>query len=477
MSAKQFQKSFKGNNTPHLIETDVMVIIRSADERTESVCRKLIQEQGVPISNILTIKDAPFSATLRKSLETGIERGLPWTLCIDADVLLRPGSISNLLRRAKQQPDSVCEIQGHVLDKFFGGPRPAGNHLYRTSLLPLAVKCIPPEGESIRPETHALNTMKAHGFPWISFPDIVGLHDYEQYHRDIFRKAFVQAHKHQHLCELFLSIWRKHAFADPDYIIALKGFAKGVEHCGGVLIDVRQKEYRDLFAELNIREKSDIPPDIVSSDFIEKIIDNWTEPELHTVYGIAGSSRESQQEVFELRRVTDEACMEVSRLKCAFTNKVKELKQQLKSTKYDRSVARRCGTILAGELLKNRFSAISSKHKRIALFPAGKHTEWLLSILPPSTRKHIIVFDDKQPSSSAFPEVPAHCTKDMESTTFDVVILSTDLPAPGLRARAKELFGSRLIDLYEGMPPGPYCEKEVIHDEAPPSCGITPASD
>ena len=72
------------------------VIIRSAGERTEQLCRKLIIEQGVSPENLVAIKEVPFSAALKKSFQAGIERGLKWTLCNDADVLLRPGAVETI---------------------------------------------------------------------------------------------------------------------------------------------------------------------------------------------------------------------------------------------------------------------------------------------------------------------------------------------------------------------------------------------
>ena len=54
---------------------------------------------------------------------------------------------------AEQQAKKVCEVQGYVLDKFYVGPRTAGNHPYRTSLSPKMIENIQYEGEDGRPET------------------------------------------------------------------------------------------------------------------------------------------------------------------------------------------------------------------------------------------------------------------------------------------------------------------------------------
>ena len=48
---------------------------------------------------------------------------------------------------------------------------------------------------------------------------------------------FVHAHKHLEMAELFLSVWREKANNDMDYVVALHGFANGVDHFGKVSID------------------------------------------------------------------------------------------------------------------------------------------------------------------------------------------------------------------------------------------------
>lgn len=263
------------------INSQLTIIIRSARERTEQLCQDLILAQGVDPGNIVIVREAPFSAALRKSFEIGIERGLPWTFCVDADLLLRPGSIQHMLELADQQPEYVCEIQGYILDKFFGGARPGGVHLYRTCLLSKALSFMPNEGFDIRPEFQVLQIMQSNGYPWVSVPYVVGLHDFEQYYRDIFRKCFVQAHKHEYLTDLFLSIWRKGANDDRDYWVALQGFAAGIAHYAVVRIDTRQAFLQNGFDGLQIKEKSPLPSGQISLDSVENIINTWTEPQLY----------------------------------------------------------------------------------------------------------------------------------------------------------------------------------------------------
>jgi len=255
--------------------TDVCIVIRSVRERTEELCRRLIIEQGVAQSNVYVVNEAPFSAAMRKGFELGIESGCEWTYCVDADVLLCPGSIASMQSVAEKTDQMTCEIQGVVYDKFFGGPRPAGNHFYRRSLLKELILRIPEEGVNIRPEYHTLQAMKSDGYSWVDVNIPVGLHDSEQYLRDVYRKCFVQAYKHAHLAEMFLETWRSSASVDSDMRVALAGFANGLKHLGEARIDTRQSCYSVDLDRLELKEKDSIELSEWNGERISKIIDNW----------------------------------------------------------------------------------------------------------------------------------------------------------------------------------------------------------
>lgn len=256
----------------------VTIIIRSVGERTESLCRKLVLDQGVPKEAVFVINEAPFSKAMKVGFEIGISEKRPWTYCVDADLLLRPQSILNLIEHANKQPSNVCEIQGFILDKFFGGARKGGVHLYRTSLLNKVIELIPPEGKNIRPEAHTLNSMRAAGYPCITVKELVGLHDFEQTQEDIFRKCFVHAHKHIVYTDLFLPFWRSKSHDDLDYKIALAGFGEGIKHFGEVRIDKREKYFQETMHDLKATPKTEINLSDWNLERVECMINTWVEP-------------------------------------------------------------------------------------------------------------------------------------------------------------------------------------------------------
>lgn len=262
----------KGDTNQSALAQRVTIIIRTAGERTEDLCKKLIEEQGVK-EQIFFTRETPFSAALRKSYEIGISEGRPWTFCLDADVLLRESSIQKLLRFAEAQPSNIFEVQGLVHDKFFTISRQAGNHLYRTSMLEEAIHLVPEEGRDIRPESYVLRTMQVKGFPYKTFPFIIGLHDFEQYYFDVYRKAFVQATKHLNYTENMVPLWKENLERDKDYEVALRAFTDGLLNRKDVFIDRKQNLYREKFEKLNIPEKKPVNTNIYDLFMIEKILE------------------------------------------------------------------------------------------------------------------------------------------------------------------------------------------------------------
>jgi hypothetical protein len=239
--------------------TNITVIIRCAGERTLNVCKELIIEQGIPTNQIFETHTVPFSKALKLAYQIGIKESRKYTLCIDADVLMHNTAIEDLYNEFEKLDQNICEVQGLVMDKFFGGPRPAGNHMYRTALLENALKCIPEEGTDIRPEFHTLNQMAYLGYPWVEIPLLLGLHDEEQWQRDIYRKCYVQGSKHLHLTDLFIPYWKRMAQFDLDYKTALSAFTHSLSNDQKLYINKNLDIYKQGFNSIGVKEKESLP--------------------------------------------------------------------------------------------------------------------------------------------------------------------------------------------------------------------------
>ncbi|MDD2237727.1 MAG: hypothetical protein PHG65_11030 [Kiritimatiellae bacterium] len=97
---------------------------------------------------------------------------------------------------------------------------------------------------------------------------------------------------------------------------------------------------------------------------------------------------------------------------------------------------------------------------RVAIYGAGKHSYWLMHVLRDEQDIDVVAVLDDHPALDR--EGPFHQTpvlsRTFDPTTVDAIILSSDCIQEKLAKRCRELYGPdvKLVDLYEGLPPGPY---------------------
>ena len=207
---------------------NLIVVIRNNGERTYEACKDIIYRQVNP-DVVFTVSESPFYKTLQSAYKTGIENPAKWMVTVDADVLLYPDAINKIAEHAEGVPENIFQLEGRVLDKFTGIYRQAGFRIYRTKQLKRAAEIIETSFHAdLRPETMVLQQMSNEGHYSRRTNLISGIHDYEQWNRDIFRKAYVHAHKHANLFELLLPYWMEQKNHDPDFKIAITGFVEGL---------------------------------------------------------------------------------------------------------------------------------------------------------------------------------------------------------------------------------------------------------
>jgi len=258
-------------STRNELANQVCVIIRSIGERTEGLCRRLLSLQ-VPEQSIFVIHKTPFTEALRETYRMGLKSGCRWTVVIDADLLVRPRAIEQVLNVAERLDKSVFCWIGLMIDKFIENPKPrvGGVHLYATRLFAEALQMIPAPEQAIRPESFVLQQMKKKGFPYELGNSVMAYHDYEQYYRDIYRKCFVHARKNLELVQRSLNDWKKHVEQDADFIVAMAGFLDGLKHSENVAIDAKASwlsQFQNVLQKYNLKEKT-----LIGHDFI------WREP-------------------------------------------------------------------------------------------------------------------------------------------------------------------------------------------------------
>ena len=253
---------------------NVTIVVRSTNERTTFSCLDLLRKQ-VDEENIVCINETPFSKAVQKTFAIGIDNNKDWTLAIDADILVTNDCIKSLINLAETLEDYFFEIQGRVLDKLYGVPRGGGPHLYRTKYLRTAISFIPEEGTSLRPESDTYDAMSEIGYHYFFGKDIYGIHDYEQYYKDLYRKGFIHAKKHWRYLSHFQNYWFENANIDVDFKIALLGFNQAEHYKDTVYVDRNffPLEINNYLATINLTEKFDLEK--VDIDFVEKMISTY----------------------------------------------------------------------------------------------------------------------------------------------------------------------------------------------------------
>lgn len=237
----------------------VTVVIRSVGERTEGLCYDRLRCQ-IPENNIHIIHETPFSQDLRKTFHIGLQDNRQWLFVVDADVLVMPRIVDKMVAYAETLDEKVFCVIGMIIDKFLQSPREGGIHLYRTKWLRQAVSFVPDPYQAIRPENFVIRTMNRNDFRLVRTDALTGLHDFEQFYRDIYRKGFIHAVKNNEMVLDVIDLWRKKAAADPDYQVALAGYEAGRQYGGRTSIDVNAA-FMDAFEQsLRSLALSEKPP-------------------------------------------------------------------------------------------------------------------------------------------------------------------------------------------------------------------------
>jgi len=231
-------------------------IIRAAGERTKDVCSEIIRE-FVPADSQEIIEERPFAEAIRKTFERGYLSGKKWTVCIDADVFVSQEGFRQLHAIAETLPPRVWYVQGLTIDKFIPIIRTAGTGIYRNKYVREALKYIPGDGTSLRPETTTMQGMLADRYLMYRTPIVVGLHDLEQSYIDIGRKTFLHFHKHHKIRDEMIAYWERRQRQDLDFKAALMGARLGEKFDGALLIDreFKRQEIQAALSQMGLKEK------------------------------------------------------------------------------------------------------------------------------------------------------------------------------------------------------------------------------
>jgi len=257
------------NNPPFI------AVIRTAGERTFNACKSLILKQ-IHKDNLHIVNERPFEAALRRCYQIGIESNAKWMITLDADVLLRKNAIVGLLSEAEVIPTDHFQIEGMVLDKLTHRFRWAGYRCYRVKYLQTALSLLPADRAEIRPEFTTLEKMTVQGYPFLRSNQAYGIHDFEQNYRDVYRKAYVHADKHQSWLPEILATWKRLAREDTDFRIALRGAYDGLLATESPRIDTRDysEQAERAMTDLGLTEKDELLGECCGFPEVEALIND-----------------------------------------------------------------------------------------------------------------------------------------------------------------------------------------------------------
>lgn len=268
------------------IDLNFVIVIRAAGERTTDICRQIVINE-LSEKDVHVIECTPFEEALRESYRIGMKSNKKWMITIDADVLPREGFISVIESLTKNVSDKLFTFKAMIFDKLFLTHRMAGFRVYRNKYLHVAFDHIPADGEVVRPESYTIRKMEEAGFKTKIFEYVVGVHDYEQYYKDIYRKAYFHAAKHtSHVAES-ISVWKEKSETDSDYLAALKGAIDGLLAADQPKPDIRYFETtsENAIQNLGLIEKDEADP-VKTMSLVSKILKE--KGTFHKEYTIGG---------------------------------------------------------------------------------------------------------------------------------------------------------------------------------------------
>lgn len=218
-----------------------IVVIRSSNESTIKSCQELINYGIGQNVEVITIQCRPFEVAIRESFNIGIKSNKKWLVTIDADVLIRPEAISELINIGESLAENVFQFEGMLFDGLLLRYRQGGIKVYRVSLLKLALQFIPETGQELRPETYTQDQMSKIGYIRLRVNKIVGIHDFLQHPIDIFRKTFVHGQKSRGQIYSLIPIWQKLIdIGHLEYSYAIEGGKLGLSNDKKINLDISE---------------------------------------------------------------------------------------------------------------------------------------------------------------------------------------------------------------------------------------------
>lgn len=178
------------------IFNNTIVVIRSSNERTVPACEYFVKKY-LTGAQVEIINEIPFTSCLKKCYQLGKESGKKFMITVDGDVLILP-SIINVFGKKINSKDNFIEYRAKGICGLMLRTKNIGPRLYNLKYIDYFLKELHTINPIIkRPEaTIVLNIKNKFKVNKNISNETICLHDFGQWHKDIYRKGSFFKIKH-----------------------------------------------------------------------------------------------------------------------------------------------------------------------------------------------------------------------------------------------------------------------------------------
>jgi len=258
-------------------------VVRSVGERTEDICVELIKLQQQPDEKITIIREPTHAKAIERTFAIGLKGMSDWVVAVDADVLLLPGSATQIRKELVSCKENVFVVNSAVYDKIYSMKRWAGVHVYRRAMLEelydvfREIKNKP----NLKIETAAIKELQKKNKQPLFSKIIVGTHDFKQFYKDIYRKAYLNTIRNPGNIKRAKNNWSRKSSFDADYLVMLKAMEDALaegRRISNSLSDFNSAELADRIDALCLTEK----PPLLWEEYVNDCLTTTMDSEIRS---------------------------------------------------------------------------------------------------------------------------------------------------------------------------------------------------
>lgn len=260
-------------------------VVRSVGERTAELCASLIRCSGCEPA---VLQENTHFKAIEQTYRYGLESRADWVIAVDADVVLSPREVERFMVRLGGLQGGVDVVYPGVADKLYRMERWAGLQVYRqTAFARLLPMLLEKEGSvQLKVERACIEGLRRSGRGVFFEKCALGLHDFYQYRRDIYRKVYLNCVRNRDMNQSASRLWKRHSAGDPDYdvaLLALRDAAREQRPLENSVLDFAPAEIRQRLHAIGVEEKGPLDP----GEFLRGDIETRIATEAHALHGDA----------------------------------------------------------------------------------------------------------------------------------------------------------------------------------------------